>query len=144
VIRLPVTHADTGVSEGTERRYDRSQRVRSAYCTLRRDGRLSKRDEGFEEVIGLLNEGTDFEGSGTLIELDGSARQPRRAVVEVDSVPLNLTLADVTSVMRSHVRRAEKRHTAERERRQREFVLLGTSALVMSMLLQVLAVVLFE
>jgi len=144
IIRLPVTHSDTGVSQVTKRHYERIRRVRAAYRTLRRDGRLSKRNEGFDDLVRLLNKGTDFEGGGREISLDGSAREPRRAVVAVDGVPLDLTLANIASAIESYGKRVERKRATERTRRQREFVLLGTSVLVMSMLLQVAAVVIFE
>lgn len=105
---------------------------------------MSKRDDGFDDLIRLLNKGTDFEGSGRVISLEGPVRTPRRAVVAVDGVPLDLTFAAIASAIESYGERVEKRRTSERRRRQREFVLLGTSVLVMSMLLQVAPVVLFE
>ena len=144
IIRLPVTHSETGVSQTTQRHYERSRRVRAAYRTLRREGRLSKRNKGFDDLVRLLNKGTDFEGGGREIALEGSAREPRRTIVAVDGVPLDLTLAAIASAIESYGKRVESKRAAERTRRQREFVLLGTSVLVMSMLLQVAAVVVFE
>ena len=71
LIRLPITHADVGVSEGTKRHYERSRRARGGYRVLRRDGHLSATDRGSDELIRLLNRGTDSEGSGGEIAPDG-------------------------------------------------------------------------
>ena len=68
----------------------------------------------------------------------------RRAIIEVNTVPLNRTLADAAGAIETYTERVERRRAAERKRKRREFALLGTSVSVMSMLLQVSAVVLFE
>ena len=76
IIRLPVTHSDTGVSTATKRHHERSRGVRAAYRTLRRTGDLSKREVGFDDLMRLLNKGTGFEGSDDRISLDGPHANP--------------------------------------------------------------------
>jgi hypothetical protein len=142
IVRLPQTDEERGVSNETRRHLRWSENARSAYRTLQRDGQVTESNEGFDALIRLLNRGTSLAGGGQRVSIDGSARDPERAVIEVDGVPLDLNLARVATAVRAYGKRATEQRETERTRTRKRDVLVGTSVLVMSMLLQLLAVVL--